>query len=61
MAELEPAGKTREEEENAQAVDVETRYPGGGIIWMTSWDGIRKAKAQLELDMARSAETGLYT
>lgn len=56
MAELGPGGQTEEQEENAQAIETGT----GTIkeymeVARLCRDGVKKAKAQLELNLARDA------
>ena len=56
MAELGPTGQTGEQEENAQAVKVGGRKEEYTDADRLCREGVRKAKAQLELDLAMGAK-----
>ena len=56
MAELGPTGQTGEQEENAQAVKVWGRKEEYTDADRLCREGVRKAKAQLELDLAMGAK-----
>ena len=56
MAELGPTGQTGEQEENAQTVKVGGRKEEYTDVDRLCREGVRKAKAQLELDLAMGAK-----